>query len=61
MEKALVLDQCVGLPKEALEEFKVIYKKHFGVDLCDGEASFRANNLLNFYKAVLDGKKSVRR
>ena len=41
------------LPKEAIKEFKVIYKKRFGVDLSDAEASFRANNLVNLYRAVL--------
>lgn len=41
------------LPKEAIEEYKVLYKKHFGVDLNDAEASFRANNLVNLYRAVL--------
>jgi hypothetical protein len=41
------------LSKEAIEEYKVLYKKRFGVDLSDAEASFRANNLVNFYRAVL--------
>jgi hypothetical protein len=41
------------LPKEAIEEYKVMYKKRFGVDLSDAEASFRANNLVNLYRAVL--------
>ena len=41
------------LPKEAIEEYKTIYKAHFGAELSDEEASFRANNLMNLYKAVL--------
>lgn len=41
------------LPKEAIEEYKVLYKKRFGVDLSDAEASFRANNLVNLYRVVL--------
>jgi hypothetical protein len=41
------------LPKEAVDEFKVLYKKRFGVDLSDAEASFRANNLVNLFRAVL--------
>jgi hypothetical protein len=41
------------LPKEAIDEYKVLYKKRFGVDLSDAEASFRANNLVNFYRVVL--------
>lgn len=38
--------------KEAVEEFKQIYKKKFGVEISDEEARFRANNLVNLYKAV---------
>lgn len=41
------------LPKEAIEEYKKLYKKHYGVILSDAEAIFRANNLVKFYKAVL--------
>lgn len=40
------------LPKEAIGEFKKIYLKRFGIRLTDAEASFRANNLINLYKAV---------
>ena len=40
------------IPKEAVEEFKRIYKKEFAVEISDEEASFRANNLVNLYKAV---------
>lgn len=40
------------LPKEAIEEFKNLYKARYGVDLSDEEASFRANNLVNLYKLV---------
>ena len=40
------------LPKEAIEEFKVLYKKHYGQDISDEEASRRANNLVNLYKVV---------
>jgi hypothetical protein len=47
------------LPKEAIEEFKKIYKKRFGVELTDAEASFRANNLVNLYSAVLGSKSKV--
>jgi len=42
------------LPKEAIEEFKKIYLKRFGIELSDAEASRRANNLVNLYKAVYD-------
>ena len=40
------------LPKEAIEEFKKLYKKHFGEEISDEEASRRANNLVDLYKAV---------
>ncbi len=40
------------LPKEATEEFKKLYSKIFHKDLDDAEASRRANNVLDFYKAV---------
>lgn len=38
---------------EAIEEYKKLYEKRFGVILNDTEASLRANNLVNFYKATL--------
>jgi hypothetical protein len=41
------------LPKEAIEEFKVLYKKYYGVEIADEEATRRANNLLALYNAVL--------
>ena len=40
------------LPKKAIDQFKELYKKRFGVELDDKEAEFRANNLFNLYKAV---------
>ncbi len=40
------------LPKEAVEEFKEIYKKEFGVELPNEEADRRANNLVALYEAV---------
>ncbi len=42
------------LPPEAIEEYKVLYKKRFGVDLSDAEASFRANHLVDLYRTVRD-------
>ena len=41
------------LPVEAIEEYKELYKNRYGVVLSDTEASLRANNLVNFYKATL--------
>jgi hypothetical protein len=46
------------LPKEAISEYKELYKKLFGVELSDEEASFRANNLVNLFEAVY--KKSIK-
>ena len=49
------------LPKEAIEEFKKLYKERFKVELSDEEAAFRANNLVNLYEVVHDasmGKQS---
>ena len=40
------------ISKEALEEFKKIYKKEFGEDISDKDALDKATNLLNLYKAV---------
>lgn len=40
------------LPPEAVEEFKSLYKKRFGEDLSNEDASKRANNLVNLFKVV---------
>lgn len=40
------------LPDEAIKEFKKIYKRQYGIELSDEEASFRANNLIKLYQAV---------
>ena len=40
------------LPKEAIEEFKRLYAKNYGVELSDEEATRRANNLVALYTAV---------
>jgi len=36
-----------------IAEFKQLYKKRYGIELSDAEASFRANHLLNLYRTVL--------
>ena len=38
--------------KEAIEQFKELYRKHFGVELSDEEASLRANKLVNLYRTL---------
>jgi len=40
------------LPKEAIEEFKKLYTKNYGIELSDEEATRRANNLVALYAAV---------
>jgi len=40
------------LPKEAIEEFKKLYAKNYGIELSDEEATRRANNLVALYGAV---------
>ncbi len=40
------------LPKEAIQEFKKIYKKVYGIELTDEEASRRANNLVSLYRTI---------
>ena len=42
------------LPTEAIEEFKEIYKKEYGKELSDAEASESANNLVGFFKLIWD-------
>lgn len=47
------------LPPEAIKEYQRLYRERYGVDLSDAEASFRANNLVRLYRAVLgaDGQR----
>ena len=40
------------ISEEALKEFKVIYKKEFGIDLSDKDALESATKLLTLMKAV---------
>ncbi|MDP2946851.1 MAG: hypothetical protein Q8N88_01940 [Nanoarchaeota archaeon] len=42
--------------KEAIEEFKQIYKKEFKKELTDEEAYKRATKLLSLYKTVYGSK-----
>ncbi len=41
-----------SLSKKAIEEYKELYLKNFGVELLDDEASKRAINLVDLYSAV---------
>lgn len=40
------------LPRQAIDEYKKLYEKRFGIKLSDEEAAFRANNLIKLYIAV---------
>ena len=40
------------ISKEALEEFKTIWKKEFGEEISDEKALDKATRLLNLFKAV---------
>ena len=40
------------LPKTAIEEFKKLYVKNYGIELSDEEATRRANNLVALYATV---------
>lgn len=40
------------LPKEAIEEFKQIYKRNYKIELTNEEAARRANNLVLLYASV---------
>lgn len=40
------------LPQKAVDQFKKIFTEKFGQGLNDNEASFRANNLFELYRAV---------
>jgi transcriptional antiterminator len=46
------------LPEQAIDEYIQIYRKKFGITLSKQEASFRANHLVNLYKAVLGPESS---
>ena len=42
------------LPPQAIKDFKKMYKARYGVELSDAEAKRRANNLIDFYRAVCE-------
>ncbi|MBT3877824.1 MAG: hypothetical protein HOF76_02065 [Candidatus Scalindua sp.] len=41
------------LSEQAIEEFKVIYRNQYGIELSLAEATKQANCLIRLYKAVL--------
>lgn len=44
------------LPKEAIEEFKKLFKKRFKEELTDEEAYRKATKLLDLYEVVYGSK-----
>lgn len=40
------------LSKDAIEEFKAIYKKEFGEDISDEEALEKGTELINLFKVI---------
>ena len=42
----------MSFSKEAIEEFKEIYKKEFGKEIFDQEALEKATNLLTLFNAI---------
>lgn len=50
------------LPKEAVEEFRELYYKNYGIKLSDEEATRRANNFVGLYEAVYgDDKRLIKK
>lgn len=47
------------LPEGALEEFKAIYLKEYGVELLDGEAYTKASNFLRLIYTVLTAEQKI--
>lgn len=41
------------LPKEAIEKFKELYLKRYGVKLSDSEATKKAYYVFNFFKQII--------
>jgi len=54
-----VRDFYFMLPEAAIIQFKKIWKKLYGIELSDEEASFRANNLVALYRAVYGNRLGV--
>jgi len=47
------------LPQLAIQEFKELYEKRYGVQLSDAQACERANNLFKLYKITYMGEPSI--
>jgi len=42
----------MALSKEAIEEYKQIYKKHFGEEISDEEARMQGENLIALFRVI---------
>jgi len=47
------------LPETAIIQFKKIWKKLYGIELSDDEASFQANNLFALYQEVYGNRLGI--
>lgn len=48
------------LPEEAVNEYKELCSKLLGVELSSKEASFRANKLVDLYRAIYSPKDNTK-
>lgn len=46
------------LSKQAIEEFRIIYRNQYGMELSIADATKQANSLIRLYKAVLSPLKT---
>lgn len=42
----------MSLTKQAIDEFKTLYRNTYGVILTDAEARIRANDLMSVYRSI---------
>lgn len=46
------ISEVIMLPKKAIDEYKAIYKKHFGKDISDSEAEEQGMRLLRIFQII---------
>jgi len=51
------MDKARMLPKEAIDQFRKIYKRKFGEELNFDQAEIRANNFINLFYLITEGRK----
>jgi len=54
MRDIMTFEECIGkmLSEKQIKEFQDLYKRHFGKELSREQATEKAMNLLNLYKAI---------